>query len=61
MATAFVGALDQGTTSSRFVIFDATGRIVAMDQRELGQIYPRPGWVEHNPVEIWERTAAVIQ
>ncbi|HEX5630114.1 MAG TPA: glycerol kinase GlpK, partial [Acidimicrobiia bacterium] len=56
----FVGAIDQGTTSTRFVVVDRSGRIVAMDQREHRQIYPRPGWVEHDPMEIWGNTAAVI-
>jgi glycerol kinase len=56
----FVGAIDQGTTSTRFVVVDERGRIVAMDQREHTQIYPRPGWVEHDPAEIWDRTQSVI-
>jgi glycerol kinase len=56
----FVGAIDQGTTSTRFVVVDQRGRIVAMDQREHRQIYPRPGWVEHDPMEIWGNTSAVI-
>jgi glycerol kinase len=56
----FVGAIDQGTTSTRFVVVDRTGRIVAIDQREHTQIYPRPGWVEHDPTEIWGATEAVI-
>jgi glycerol kinase len=47
-------ALDQGTTSSRAVVFDASGAVVAFDQRELPQIFPRPGWVEHDPLAIWE-------
>jgi len=46
-------ALDQGTSSSRSIVFDRSGRIVAMSQREFRQIYPQPGWVEHDPVEIW--------
>ncbi|OYZ84604.1 MAG: glycerol kinase, partial [Polaromonas sp. 24-62-144] len=46
-------ALDQGTSSSRSIVFDERGRIVAMAQRELPQIYPQPGWVEHDPLEIW--------
>jgi glycerol kinase len=57
----YVGAIDQGTTSSRFVIVDRHGRFVAMDQQEHRQIYPKPGWVEHDAGEIWERTAAVIE
>ena len=56
----FVGAVDQGTTSTRFVIFDRRGRITAMEQLEHRQHYPRPGWVEHDPLEIWDRTGAVI-
>ena len=56
----FVGAVDQGTTSTRFMIFDHDGREVCRSQLEHQQILPRPGWVEHDPVEIWERTAAVI-
>ncbi|WP_433479371.1 glycerol kinase GlpK [Spirillospora sp. CA-142024] len=57
----FVGALDQGTTSSRFMIFDHGGNEVARHQLEHEQILPQAGWVEHNPTEIWERTRAVIQ
>jgi glycerol kinase len=54
-------ALDQGTSSSRSIVFDAMGRIVAMAQREFRQIYPRPGWVEHDPVEIWQTQLATAQ
>src|SRR5215470_4235886 len=57
----FVGAVDQGTTSTRFMIFDHSGNEVGKHQLEHEQILPQAGWVEHNPVEIWERTAAVIQ
>jgi glycerol kinase len=57
----FVGALDQGTTSTRFMVFDHGGNEVARHQLEHEQIMPRPGWVEHNPTEIWERTRAVIE
>ncbi|MER6110910.1 glycerol kinase GlpK [Streptomyces hirsutus] len=57
----FVGAVDQGTTSSRFMIFDHDGNEVAKHQLEHRQILPRSGWVEHDPVEIWERTNTVIQ
>jgi len=46
-------ALDQGTSSSRSIVFDEQGRIVAMAQREFRQIFPQPGWVEHDPLEIW--------
>ena len=57
----FVGAVDQGTTSTRFMVFDHAGAEVARHQLEHTQVLPRPGWVEHNPAEIWERTSAVIQ
>ena len=57
----YVGAVDQGTTSTRFMIFDHSGNEVAKHQLEHEQILPRAGWVEHNPLEIWERTASVIQ
>jgi glycerol kinase len=50
----FVLALDQGTTSSRAILFDAAGRIAAIDQHEFTQHFPKPGWVEHDPAEIWE-------
>ncbi len=56
----FVGAVDQGTTSTRFMIFDHAGREVGRHQLEHEQILPRSGWVEHNPLEIWERTQTVI-
>jgi glycerol kinase len=56
----FVGAVDQGTTSTRFMIFDHDGNEVARHQLEHQQILPRAGWVEHDPVEIWERTRTVI-
>jgi glycerol kinase len=55
----FLLALDQGTTSSRAIVFDSTGRPVATVQREHRQIYPEPGWVEHDPEEIWEKQSAV--
>jgi glycerol kinase len=57
----YVGAVDQGTTSTRFMIFDHSGNEVGKHQLEHEQILPQAGWVEHNPVEIWERTASVIQ
>lgn len=57
----YVGSVDQGTTSTRFMIFDHSGSEVARHQLEHEQILPRAGWVEHDPVEIWERTASVIQ
>jgi len=56
----FVGAVDQGTTSSRFMIFDHDGNEVGKHQLEHEQILPQAGWVEHNPLEIWERTQTVI-
>ena len=52
----FIAAIDQGTTSTRCMIFDHDGAEVARHQLEHEQILPRAGWVEHNPVEIWERT-----
>lgn len=55
-----VGAIDSGTTSSRFILFDAQGNIIAYDQREHRQIFPQSGWVEHDPIEIWERTRQVV-
>lgn len=57
----FIGAVDQGTTSTRFMIFDHGGNEVAKHQLEHAQILPRSGWVEHDPVEIWERTNSVMQ
>jgi glycerol kinase len=57
----FVAAIDQGTTSTRCMIFDHDGAEVGRHQLEHEQILPKAGWVEHNPVEIWERTASVIQ
>jgi glycerol kinase len=58
---SYIGAIDQGTTSSRFIVFDRSGRIVSSAQREHEQIYPRPGWVEHDAEEIWRRTNDVMQ
>jgi glycerol kinase len=57
----YVAAIDQGTTSTRCMIFDHSGSIICFDQREHEQIYPKPGWVEHNPDEIWERTQGVVR
>ncbi|CAN7361219.1 glycerol kinase GlpK [Variovorax paradoxus] len=54
-------ALDQGTSSSRSIVFDREGRIVAIAQKELTQIYPRPGWVEHDPMEIWHSQLATAR
>ncbi|HKF85708.1 MAG TPA: glycerol kinase GlpK [Candidatus Limnocylindrales bacterium] len=59
--TKYVGALDQGTTSTRFMIFDHEGGVVAIHQKEHEQIYPKPGWVEHDAMEIWSRTQEVIK
>jgi glycerol kinase len=57
----YVGALDQGTTSTRFMIFDHSGQVKAVDQKEHEQIYPKPGWVEHDALEIWSRSQEVIK
>ncbi len=57
----FVGAIDQGTTSTRFMLFDHQGNEAGRHQLEHTQLMPRPGWVEHDPIEIWERTSSVIQ
>ncbi|HSW49485.1 MAG TPA: FGGY family carbohydrate kinase, partial [Bryobacteraceae bacterium] len=56
----YVAAIDQGTTSTRFIVFDRDGHAVASAQREHEQIYPRPGWVEHDAEEIWRRTRELI-
>lgn len=56
----YVGAIDQGTTSTRFMVFDRSGRIVSIAQKEHEQIFPRPGWVEHDALEILRRTHEVI-
>jgi glycerol kinase len=58
--SSFVGAIDQGTTSTRFMVFDAAGTIVASAQQEHPQIFPQPGWVEHSPIAIARNTDAVI-
>ncbi len=50
----FIAAIDQGTTSSRCIVFDARGGIVSVAQKEHKQIFPQPGWVEHDAVEIWK-------
>ncbi len=57
----YIAAIDQGTTSTRFMIFDHSGKVIAAAQKEHWQIYPRPGWVEHDPLEIWERTRQVMK
>ena len=58
---SFILALDQGTSSSRSIVFDQAGRIQAMAQREFRQIYPQPGWVEHDPEELWQSQLATAQ
>ncbi|MFA5873355.1 MAG: FGGY family carbohydrate kinase, partial [Anaerolineales bacterium] len=57
----YVAAIDQGTTSTRCILFDYAGDIIAVDQKEHEQIYPKPGWVEHDALEIWERTQRVVR
>ncbi len=57
----YVGAIDQGTTSTRFMVFDHGGNEIARHQLEHEQIMPKPGWVEHSPFEIWERTSSVLK
>jgi len=57
---SYIGAIDQGTTSTRFMVFDQSARIAAVAQREHEQIFPKPGWVEHDPLEIQRRTEEVI-
>ncbi|MQY13279.1 Glycerol kinase [Streptomyces sp. RB5] len=59
-AGPFIAAIDQGTTSSRCIVFDTDGRIVAVDQKEHEQIFPRPGWVEHDATEIWTNVQEVV-
>ena len=56
----YILSLDQGTSSSRAIVFDRKGQICSMAQREFTQIFPKPGWVEHNPHEIWSSQASVI-
>jgi glycerol kinase len=56
----YIGAIDQGTTSSRFIVFDKAGSVAGLAQKEHEQIFPRPGWVEHDPLEIWHNTTEVI-
>ena len=56
----FIAAIDQGTTSTRCILFDKRGKIIALDQREHEQIFPKPGWVEHDANEIWRRTQEVL-
>ncbi|MGP3925728.1 glycerol kinase GlpK [Streptomyces sp. 8N616] len=59
-AGPFIAAIDQGTTSSRCIVFDTDGRIVSVDQKEHEQIFPKPGWVEHNAAEIWTNVQEVV-
>ena len=56
----YVAAIDQGTTSSRCMIFDPRGAVVAVAQKEHRQIYSQPGWVEHDPQEIWQRVQVIV-
>ncbi len=57
----YIASIDQGTTSTRFIIFNHAGEVVGVDQKEHRQIYPKPGWVEHDPLEIWVRTHQVMK
>src|ERR1700733_4314167 len=57
--TRYVGAIDQGTTSTRFIVFDRGGNIISSAQKEHKQIFPKPGWVKHDPMEIWQNTQEV--
>ncbi|KOX22156.1 glycerol kinase GlpK [Nocardiopsis sp. NRRL B-16309] len=61
MSQQYVAAIDQGTTSSRCILFDRDGRIVSVDQREHRQIFPQPGWVEHDAMEIWANVEVVVK
>ena len=56
----YIGAIDQGTTSTRFIVLDGASKVVACAQKEHRQIYPQAGWVEHDAEEIWQRTQEVI-
>lgn len=58
-ASGYVMSIDQGTTSTRAIVFDRSGRVVSSEQIEHRQIFPRPGWVEHDPAEIWRNTRRV--
>lgn len=60
MTDTYVGAIDQGTTGTRFMVFDHGGRVIASAYEKHEQLYPEPGWVEHDPIEIWENTKTVI-
>jgi glycerol kinase len=59
--TEYIASIDQGTTSTRCMVFDHGGQVVAVAQKEHRQIYPQPGWVEHDPIEIWQRTQEVVK
>ncbi|WP_457551444.1 FGGY family carbohydrate kinase, partial [Desulfobacula sp.] len=61
MMSKYVGSIDLGTTSNRFILFDKKGNIVSSAQKEHKQIFPKPGWVEHDPIEIWKNTCSVIK
>src|SRR5437868_13671745 len=56
----YAAAVDQGTTGTRFMVFSHDGKVVSTDYLEHEQIYPKPGWVEHDPMEIWEKTQRVL-
>lgn len=60
MGKKYIIALDQGTTSSRAVLLDHNANVVGISQREFTQIYPQPGWVEHNPMEIWATQSSTL-
>ena len=60
-AKKYVMALDQGTTSSRCILFDRSGKVCSVAQKEFAQYYPQPGWVEHNAEEIWSSQLEVAQ
>ncbi len=60
MASKYIIALDQGTTSSRAVLFDENGQIKGIAQQEFGQIFPQSGWVEHDPEEIWKTQSGCV-
>lgn len=59
--TKYIASIDQGTTSTRCILFDHSGNVVSLAQKEHHQIFPQPGWVEHDPLEIWENSKEVIQ
>ena len=61
MSGKFLLTIDEGTTSTRTVIYDHQAQVVASAQQEFGQLYPQPGWVEHDPEEIWAAVSAVTK